>query len=171
MTKVFFSVRRLQRGEEAKRGRYGLNLVPLMDVFTILVFFFLVHASEVAPTSNNNVVRLPESVADTLPRQTLVVTLTSKEILLQDLPVALVDAALEAPEGGVEALERALRERAVAGGSMARQADTDTRELTIMADRSIPFRLLRKVMLSCNRAGYQRIALSVSQKPSPGSDG
>lgn len=171
MSKVFFSVRRLQRGEEAKRGRYGLNLVPLMDVFTILVFFFLAHASEVAPTSSRNVVRLPESVADQLPRQTLVVTLTSSEILLQDLPVALVDAVLAAPEGEIAALEQALRAQTTAGGGEAGQPGIETRELTIMADKAIPFRLLRKVMLSCNRAGYQRIALSVMQKPSPGGGG
>ena len=171
MTKVFFSVRRLQRGEEAKRGRYGLNLVPLMDVFTILVFFFLVHASDVAPTSNSNIVRLPESVADRLPRQTLVVTLTGQEILLQDRPVASVDTVLGTSDGGVAELERALLEQTADRGDASGTPDAGIRELTIMADKQVPFRLLRKVMLSCNRAGFQRIALSVSQKPSTGGSG
>lgn len=164
MTKVFFSVRRLQRDQESNRERHRLNLVPLMDVFTILVFFFLVHSSEIAPATPGNSVRLPESVADQLPRQTLVLTLNQNEMLLQGLPVTGIDAVLDEPGEAIPALERALRGQLAPGDTAA----GDVRELTIMADKSVPFRLLRKVMLSCNRAGFQRIALSVLQKPSGG---
>jgi biopolymer transport protein ExbD len=167
MTRVFFSVRRLQRGQATSSGRHGLNLVPLMDVFTILVFFFLVNSSAVTPAGNQDIIALPESVADQPPRQTLVVTLTKGAILLQGAQVAPIDALLNAPEGGIEALTQALREQNT-GQADADKPTASVRELTIMADKSIPFRLLRKVMLSCTQAGYQRIALSVLQKPSHG---
>lgn len=165
MSKVFFSVRRLQRSEDAKRGRYGLNLVPLMDVFTILVFFFLVHSTEVAPTGNTSNVTLPESIAESLPRQTPVVTLTADEVLFQDKPLVSVQGLMESSAGEISLLEQALVEWIEAAAEQAEFA-AGGRELTIMADKGIPFRLLRKVMLSCNRAGFQHIALSVLQRSS-----
>jgi biopolymer transport protein TolR len=39
------------------------------------------------------------------------------------------------------------------------------REATIMGDREIPYRLLKKVMASCAQAGFDRISLAVLQKP------
>jgi biopolymer transport protein ExbD len=39
------------------------------------------------------------------------------------------------------------------------------REATIMGDKEIPYRLLKKVMATCAEAGFGRISLAVLQKP------
>ena len=152
---------RRQRQEKARRWP-TLNLVALMDVFTILVFFFLVHSVGGTPEAYSDLVKLPESVADQQPRDAPVVMITRDNILLQGEPVVTVNAVMHATRGEIRALHTALQAQlapdtpAVAG-----------REVTIMGDKSIPFELLNRVMQTCTRAGYGNISLSVLQR-SPG---
>ena len=40
------------------------------------------------------------------------------------------------------------------------------REITIMADKDIPYRLLKKVMVTCTQSDYGQIAFAVLQKSS-----
>ena len=148
---------RRQRQEQARR-RPSLNLVALMDVFTILVFFFLVHSADGTPEAHSELVRLPESVADQPPRQSPVVTITRDYILLEGELLVDVDTALQSSRGRINALHTALRAQI---GS-----DKAIRELTIMGDESIPFELLNRVMHTCTRAGYGNISLSVLQRSS-----
>ena len=149
---------RRQRQEKARRWP-TLNLVALMDVFTILVFFFLVHSGDGAPEGHNKLVRLPESVASLEPRDTPIVMITRDTILLQGEPVVAVDAAMHASRGEIEALRTALQAQLVPDEAAA--AD---REVTIMGDKSIPFELLNRVMQTCTGAGYGSISLSVLQR-------
>ena len=149
---------RRQRQEKSRRWP-TLNLVALMDVFTILVFFFLVHSGDGAQEGHNKLVRLPESVASLEPRDTPVVMITRDTILLQGEPVVAVDAALHASRGEIKALRTALQAQLAPDET----ADAE-REVTIMGDKSIPFELLNRVMQTCTRSGYGSISLSVLQR-------
>ena len=149
---------RRQRQEKSRRWP-TLNLVALMDVFTILVFFFLVHSGDGAPEGHNKLVRLPESVASLEPRDTPIVMITRDTILLQGEPVVAIDAAMHASRGEIEALRTALQAQLVPDEA----TDADL-EVTIMGDRSIPFELLNRVMQTCTGAGYGSISLSVLQR-------
>ena len=165
---------RRQRQENARRWP-TLNLVALMDVFTILVFFFLVHSTDSAPQAYSELVNLPESVADQLPRDTPVVTITPDHILLQGEPVVAVDAAMRGSRGRIIALHTALQAQLapdaaegvaedVTEGAVEGLVASPDRELTIMGDRSIPFELLNRVMHTCTQAGFGNISLSVLQR-------
>jgi biopolymer transport protein ExbD len=166
---------RRQRQENARRWP-TLNLVALMDVFTILVFFFLVHSTDSAPPAYSELVNLPESVADQLPRDTPVLTITPDNILLQGEPVVAVDAVMQASGGRIKALYTALQvqlasdaaegvaESAAAEEITESMPQSSGRELTIMGDRSIPFELLNRVMHTCTQAGFGNISLSVLQR-------
>jgi biopolymer transport protein TolR len=165
---------RRQRQENSRRWP-TLNLVALMDVFTILVFFFLVHSTDSAPQAYSELVNLPESVADQLPRDTPVVTITRDNILLQGEPVVAVDAAMRGSRGRIIALHTALQTQlapdaaegvaeGVTEGAVEGLVESPDRELTIMGDRSIPFELLNRVMHTCTQAGFGNISLSVLQR-------
>jgi biopolymer transport protein ExbD len=39
-----------------------------------------------------------------------------------------------------------------------------SREITILADRTIPFKVLKKIMSTCTGSGYERISLAVIQR-------
>ncbi|MEH6649862.1 MAG: biopolymer transporter ExbD [Motiliproteus sp.] len=162
-----------------------LNLVALMDVFTILVFFFLAHSSSTALSAADQQIRLPESVAQQPPQPALVVTITTRQLLLEGQMVDTLAAVQASADSAIPALVQALAaELGVArgersGSSRGESSESTTaantqastageilprREVTIMADLSIPFRVIKKVMLSCQQAGYQQISLSVVQK-------
>ena len=148
---------RRQRQEKARRWP-TLNLVALMDVFTILVFFFLVHSADGGMEASNELVRLPESIAEKEPRDTLVVMITPDTILLQGEPVVPVGAVADA-DGEIRPLQAALQAQIEADSP-----DDMDREITIMGDQSIPFEILNKVLLTCKRAGYGNISLAVLQR-------
>jgi biopolymer transport protein TolR len=148
-----------RRRQETARRWPTLNLVALMDVFTILVLFFLVHSGDGSPQLQDELVKLPESVANEPPRDTPVVTITRDNILLEGELVLSLDAPLQDTAGGIEALRSALLAQLATGNSAGSE-----REITIMGDRSIPFELLNRVMHTCTRAGYGRISLSVQQR-------
>jgi biopolymer transport protein ExbD len=151
---------RRQRQQKARRWP-TLNLVALMDVFTILVFFFLVHSADGAPEAHSELVRLPESVADLQPRDTPVVMITRNNILLQGEPVVAIDTVMQASRGEIGALRTALQAQLAPDAPAAAG-----REVTIMGDKSIPFVVLNRVMQTCKQAGYGNISLSVLQRPS-----
>ncbi len=159
-------IRRIQRRRVKVEARPQLNLVALMDVFTLLVFFFLVHSSDVAESANTHRISLPESLADLAPRQAVVVTVTKDLLLVHNEPVASVESALNSQQDEIAPLRTALQNIREAGGGSP-VSDPPTREVTIMGDKTIPFRLLRKVMITCTQAGYGRISLAVLQKSGP----
>ena len=156
---------RRQRRENARRWP-TLNLIALMDVFTILVFFFLVHSTDSAQQAHSELVNLPESFADQQPRDTPVVTITSSGILLEGEPIVAVDDTMRSSQGRIMALYTALQAQIALQQSDEGGTKGAARELTIMGDKSIPFELLNRVMHTCTQAGYGNISLSVLQRSS-----
>ena len=67
-----------------------MNLVSLIDVFTILIFFLLSGASGVEMLPSPKAVKLPQSMAETSPRETVVVIVSAAEILVDGRSVAKV---------------------------------------------------------------------------------
>jgi len=147
-----------------KRGA-ALNLVSLMDIFTILVFFLLVNSSDVEVLPNAKDIQLPESTAEAKARENVVILVTDDEILVQGRVVSRVADAL-ANEGLVIP---ELKAELVSQASRSLLADVDdgaSREVTIMGDREIPYHLLKRIMATCTDADYGRLSLAVLQKTS-----
>lgn len=152
---------RLARSQKRARSVPELNLVSLMDIFTILVFFLLVNSSNIEVLPNPEAMQLPESLAQQLPRETPVLMVTEREILVGGTHVMALDAALRAPGPVLAELKSQLQQlplRAVTGGSQTRG------EINIMADREIPYALLKKVMVTCTDARFNKISLAVTQR-------
>ncbi len=158
--------RRMERHHRRARRATGLNLVSLMDIFTILVFFLLVSSGdgEVLPTTRS--VQLPESLAEQRPRQNVVVMVTDTDILLQGRKVLTVDAALQEKGLNLRPLLEALHRLEARRLRRASGEGQERREVTIMGNRDIPYRLLKKVMATCTEAGFGRVSLAVLQKVS-----
>ena len=155
--------KRMERQHKRAGRPTGINLVSLMDIFTILVFFLLVNSSdgEVLPTHKS--VKLPESVAEAIPRQTLVIMITATDIMIHGKVIASIESVLDDSDNATSLLQTALQSTDSRGkdtvGKPAR------REATIMGDKEIPYRIIKKVMASCTAAGFARISLAVLQKP------
>ncbi len=155
--------RRMERHH--KKGKVPpLNLVSLMDIFTILVFFLLVNSSDVEQLQANKSVQMPESIAEQKPRETVVVMITADNVLVQGQSTVSV-ADITAMEGNViPALKAELQAQVNRLITNTGDDDRSLREVTIMGDKSIPYSVLKKVMATCTDADYGTLSLAVLQK-------
>jgi len=152
---------RMERRHQ-KAGPAHLNIVSLMDIFTLLVFFLLAsNDTEVLPSAS--IVKMPESVSEQKPRETVVVMVTDDDILVRGESVVTTKAAMAGNSPVIAPLKAALTEEA-SRLIVNDDATPEAREVTIMGDKAIPFRLLKKVMATCTDAAYERISLAVVQK-------
>lgn len=160
--------RRAKRMERHhKRGKGApLNLVSLMDIFTILVFFLLVNSSDVEVLPNTKDVQLPESIAEEKAKETVVIVIGDEDIIVQGTPVAKVRDILALVGNDIPELRQALLSQNDRVLRREAQQDIESREVTIMADKDIPYRLLKKVMATCTQSDYGQISLAVLQKSS-----
>ncbi|PKG38782.1 ExbD/TolR family protein [Psychromonas sp. Urea-02u-13] len=139
----------------------GLNLVSLMDIFTILVFFLLVSSgSQQLPNSKD--ITLPASVADKVPEETLVISITETEVLVQGKKVAEVATLMNSEQSIIDALKTELNFRADSR-VYADKDDNSGLAVTIMGDENIPYELLRKILATCRAANYTKIAFAAVQ--------
>jgi len=156
--------RRMKRMGRNKRKVSGLNLTPLMDVFTILVFFLLFHSSGGDILETPKHIKLPDSVVETKPRETVVIMVSPEVVLVQGEAVIntleLFDDRIGMVDEVTERLEQL--EKNIIGISTKTVAES--KEITLLADKTIPFKVLKKIMSTCTASGYGRISLAVIQK-------
>jgi biopolymer transport protein TolR len=163
----------LQKRAERKnrnKAQLDLNLVSLIDVFTILIFFLLSNSTDVETLPPSKAVQLPESSAEKSPRETLVVVVSGEEILVQGRKVATVSEVLAATGDLIEPLKAELDLQQATRQSVRAKAegkeDPLSKAVTIMGDKDIPYRLLRRVMFTCARANFTDVAFAVRPKES-----
>lgn len=156
--------RRMERHHARMRKGAGLNLVSLMDIFTILVFFLLVNSAEVQTLETPRDIDLPESIAENKPRETVVVYISHDQVLVQGTPVATIEEVEELEGNIIEPLKAALQRQSDRVLRDAAVVDAASREVTILGDRELPYRILKKIMATCTDADYGKLSLAVIQK-------
>ena len=158
--------RRMQRLARYRAKLQTIPLTSLMDVFTILVFFLLVNSgtSELLQTSRDMV--LPESVVEVKPRETVVIYVNQDEVIVQGEPVVRIADIIAAGGGDIVPIMMRLAELQDRVIGVRTQTVSQSKEVTILADKSIPFSIVKQVMSTCTAQGYERISLAVVQKES-----
>lgn len=144
----------------------SLNLVSLMDVFTILVFFLLVNSSSSDVMEPPKQITLPDSVVETKPRETVVVMVTPEQILVQGKAVANTEEVMNMKGNVIVPIKELLLSQRKNVIGISTKTVAESREVTILAHKTVPFKVLKKVMSSCTSAGYGKISLAVIQKAS-----
>ncbi len=166
--------RRAKRMERhhARRKQPALNLVSLMDIFTILVFFLLVSSSSVHQLPKKKDILLPTSIATKAPKETLIIFITQKSILVQGRKVAIINNVLQETSPLIVGLEKELVFQASKTRVVKDLAGkTKGLSVTIMGDENIPYELLRKILATCREANYTQIAFAAMQKTASGESG
>lgn len=156
----------LQKRAERKARNHSavdLNLVALIDIFTILIFFLLSSASGVELLASPKAVKLPESIAEKSPRETVVVVVSGADILVDGRKVANVSEVMAAQGDLIAPLKDELD---LLAGRQVIRADNQaqSKALTIMGDKNIPYQLLRKVMVTAARANFSDVSFAVTRK-------
>lgn len=146
--------RRMQHFKQMQSGA-GMNLVSLMDIFTILVFFLLANSSSQQLPSSRDV-KLPVSIATKAPGENLVITVTKDSILVQGKKVAQIQDVMVTKETLISPLSSELKLR-TANAPATPGGQDPQRAVIIMGDESIPYELLRKILATCQDAKYTQI--------------
>lgn len=157
-------LKRLQRNNNRRQA--FLNLIPMLDVLSVLVFFLLFHSFNGDMPEQR--LDLPTSVVETKPRGTVVVTVTPEAVVVQGQAVARTADLYDDRVGTVREVTERLDqiENSINAAGTKPAAGNETREVTLLADKAIPFKVLKKIMTSCTASGYGKISLAVIQKAS-----
>ena len=165
------AVKRVPEGEEIRH----LNIMPMMDIMTILLVAFLFSAAsgELAAGS----VKLPKATSiEPLPQQSAAVLIITLEgIVMESSTIVPVrDGSVDAneKEGGSRGMHLPKLTKFLGNYRAQDKADIEDDpdrelpekwELWIIADRLTPYRLLTEVILSARKkeAGYERFRLVV----------
>ena len=155
--------RRMKRMGRSRKKTPGMSLTSLMDVFTILVFFLLTNSAANEALEAPKVITLPASVVETKPKETVVILVTPENILIQGVVVANTPEVIQSRSIVIKGIKDELL---LQRSKILDTETSDVPEVNVLADRSIPFSLLKKIMSSCTSAGYGKISLAVIQKAS-----
>jgi biopolymer transport protein ExbD len=164
--------KRMAKHHRRNKNVPKLNLVSLMDIFTILVFFLLVNSSDVEVLTNDKTIELPASVADTVPDTTVVVKVNSQHIMVGGrVVVSNIDTmADDQNQNLIAKLTQELEYLADKAPELSEAQQQTGRSITIMGDKTIPYTLLKRIMTTCAQAGYRDIALAVNKTAMPSAD-
>lgn len=160
--------RRISRMARNKSVVPKLQLTSLMDVFTTLVFFLVLNSGTgVEMLQQPKQVLLPESVVEQKPRETVVIIVGKEQVLVQGEPAVRI-ADIEASQNQeIGAIGARLAELSGTIIGLNTKTVAESHEVTVLADKSIPFSVLKKVLATCTGQGYTRVSLAVIRKSQP----
>jgi biopolymer transport protein ExbD len=155
--------RRMERNHKRSKTP-GLNLVALIDILTILVFFMLINSSTTQNIPSQKNLKLPSSISKLIPEETLLIEITRTNILIQGVNVASVDEVLNSANEIIPKLKDELVFLATNLAPAQGAEKPADRKVTIMGDENISYVLIRKVLTTCQQAQFTKIAFSAHQK-------
>ena len=167
------AVKRVPEGEEIRH----LNIMPMMDMMTILLVTFIFQAATAVTSQSTNSVSLPDSLSlEPLPEGAVTLTVTRDAILVEGLQIVAVrNGGVDASEkeGGAQGQKiprltqmlQSLRQVEDARRREKGEPPPAIPELLVIADRTTPYQLLIEIMFSAKQkeAGYKRFRLIVQK--------
>jgi len=156
--------RRIKRMGRNRLKITKMNITSLMDVFTILVFFLLVNTGSVEVLDSPKEVSPPESRVETKPRETVVIFISPTEVLVQGELVAMVDDIIAGKDNVLDPIGARLAELKDNVIGINTLTVATSQEVTILADKSVPFTVIKTVMSTCTGEGFENVSLAVTQR-------
>jgi len=148
-------------------------LIPMIDMLVILVVYMLVHTADYEILPNTKNISIPQSVSESRPHESTVLMITRQTVFVNGVAVATV-ADLDA--GAAPAIDslRVSLSAETQKRTLLQPNDPAAREVTVMADKTLPYSLLKKIMMTATAADIGRMSLAVIEKervyrgPNPG---
>ncbi len=154
--------RRMVTHHLRNRAAGELNLIPMIDILSVLVSFLLVYSTEVEVVQNSKGIEIPQSIVTAKPRETVVVMLTRDELFVQGQKVADISELRASQDPIFQPLKTVLTLPRIAGSRRDEEP-----EVTVMADKSLPYEVLKKVMQTATDADFAKISFAAVEKDKP----
>ncbi len=152
----------------------SLNLMPMLDIFSILITFLLMsYSTDPVSYDVNAGVELPESMTLTALDELPAIKVTKTDVLVNDKKVATIVQG-DVPEkdrsqGAVFPVYQELEKLAEANKRLMRGRITDAEKakistLTMEMDQGHRFKLMKRIMLAAQQAEFITFKLMVSRQ-------
>ena len=155
------------------RGHGMPALIPMIDMLVILVVYMLVHTADYEILPNTKNISIPQSVSESKPHESTVMLVTRETIFVNGkATVTVADVDAGAPTA-LDALQASLSSE-TQKRTLLQPNDPTAREVTVMADKTLPYSVLKKIMMTATRAEVGKLSLAVIEKerafrdPNPG---
>lgn len=156
--------KRMARNHRRNSAQPKLNLVSLMDIFTILVFFLMVNSGDVEVLSSDKNISLPNSVAEKKPAETVTIKVSANDLIVQGRSIgALADG--EQLSATMSALSKELVYQASRRPTLTDSEKIKGRSVVIMGDQAMPYTVLKQLMTTCSANDFRDISLAVNRVP------
>lgn len=159
-------VRRMKRHYARNKKSVTLNIVALIDIFTVMLFFLIMYtdtSTEIVPIGKN--IKLPESISDQIPKENILIVVNMSEIVIQGVKIAQTQTVLDSKETIIPAVLSELnRQKDSLRARKMSDENIHNYGVTIMGDKEISYQLLKKVMTTAGEAEFSNISLAVVQK-------
>jgi biopolymer transport protein TolR len=155
---------RIKRHRERRHGGSHYVLIPFIDMMTILVVFLLAHTADVDILPNIKNISIPQSLSDRKPSAAVVVMITREAVFVDGQLVGSLNDIIANQGPFFAPLKNALmaqNDRSLGGSD---RTDIAKREVTIMGDKSTPYSVLKKIMLTCSEAEYGKVSFAVVER-------
>jgi biopolymer transport protein TolR len=153
---------RIKRHRERRHGGSHYALIPFIDMMTILVVFLLAHTAEVDILPNTKNIHIPQSLSERKPSAAIVVMITTDSVYVDGVLVGSLQDVVANQGPFFAPLKTALM--AQNDRSLRAQTDIAKREVTIMGDKSTPYSVLKKIMMTCSEAEYGKVSFAVVER-------
>lgn len=163
--KATLRARRMARNHKKLTQQPKLNLVALMDIFTILVFFLMVNNGDVEVLQSDKSVTLPESISEQRPEVALTVKISAVAIVVQGRQIATIESALAQSGNVIAQLSEELGYQSGRAPPLTEQQQKTGRAIIIMGNQDLPYKLLKRIMSTCADSDYRDISLAVNSVP------
>jgi len=145
-------------------GFHGMSsLIPMIDMLTILVVYLLVHAADYEVLPNSKSIQIPQSMSEMKPRETVTVLITKESLFVNGVELAAVAELRARPDAVIEPLRKVLRTEADKR-VLKDKDDPTSHEVTVLADKDLPYSFLKKVLSTCTAAEYGKVSLAVLER-------
>src|ERR1700753_2869081 len=129
--------RRMAVHHQRHKGAFELNLIPLIDILSVMVSFLLVYSTEVEVIQNSKGIEIPMSISQTAPEHSVVVMITKTDLFVQGELIESVKDVQNDPAATIGPLSAALKRPLLVGKDVSESA-LAAREITVMADKALP---------------------------------
>jgi len=152
---------RVKRHRSRRSGANHFVLIPFIDVMTILVVFLLAHTADVDILPNTKGIAIPQSISQQKPQPSVVVMVTKDSLFVDGRLIGPLAALVAAPGPVIAPLKAALVAQHDRPQGAAPKGVIAQREVTIMGDKTMPYSVLKKIMMTCGDADYAKVSLAV----------
>jgi biopolymer transport protein ExbD len=124
----------------------------------------LVSSTDAESLPSTKSIKLPESVAQQKPKETIIIMVTAKDIVVQGRKIDTITSIINSDDEIIPGLKEELDHQINRSKTVDTEKDQQGREITVMGDKDIPYKLLKKIMMTCVSSNYTNISLAVIQK-------